>query len=92
MLVAMLQVWVDPEQVGKVTKIRIQQDNSGHASGWHLHKIVMEDLFNKETLEFPVDRWLCDDEDDGDVVRELPASWPGQEPLPGASKFRPFFY
>ena len=32
---------------------------------------------SQDALSFPVDRWLCDDEDDGDIVRELPV-----EPLP----------
>ena len=37
----------------------------------------------EETLEFEVNRWLDVAEDDGDVVRELAAEWPDEEPLPG---------
>ena len=47
------------------------------------HQIVFEDKFVGTQLEFPVDRWLDEDEDDGDRVRELPAQYPGEEPLPG---------
>ena len=40
----------------------------------------MENQLSFERLTFPVDRWLCDDEDDGDVVRELPVPEPDSNP------------
>ena len=43
----------------------------------------MENVASKNCLEFNVQRWLKVDEDDGDIVRELPAVWPGKDPLPG---------
>ena len=76
---------IDPTKVGKITKIRLEHDNGGAASGWRVEKVVLQDLLtpDQEQLEFPLTRWLCDDEDDGDVVREVAARWPGEEPLPG---------
>ena len=46
-------------------------------------QIVMANMASKDQLEFPVDRWLDEDEEDGSCVRELPAAWPEEEPLPG---------
>ena len=48
----------------------------------------MEDQTSKEVLEFPVDRWLDEDEDDGDIVRELPAQRHGEEPK-SSKKYNP---
>ena len=40
----------------------------------------MANLATKDELEFLLDRWLDEDEDDGSCVRELPAVWPEEEP------------
>jgi hypothetical protein len=48
-----------------------------------LCQVVFEDKFVGTVLEFPVDRWLDEDEDDGDIVREIPAQYPGETPLTG---------
>ena len=40
-----------------------------------------------EVLEFPFERWLDEDQDDGDVVREAAARWPDETPLKGESEW-----
>ena len=45
--------------------------------------VIQNRVDEEEVLEFEVNRWLDVAEDDGDVVRELPAEWPDDEPLPG---------
>ncbi|ELT98105.1 hypothetical protein CAPTEDRAFT_225952 [Capitella teleta] len=75
-------IWLEPEEVGKVRKIRIEHDNRHEGCGWHLNKILFEDKFVGTLVEFPVDRWLDEDEDDGDIVREIPAVYSGEDPLP----------
>ena len=38
----------------------------------------------KERFSFPCDRWLAEDEDDKEIVREIPAEAPSiKKPLPG---------
>ena len=46
----------------------------------HWLQVEMENQLTSERLEFLVNRWLCDDEDDGDVVRELPVRDPEPDP------------
>ncbi|XP_013396607.1 lipoxygenase homology domain-containing protein 1 isoform X2 [Lingula anatina] len=75
------KIFVDPEKVGKITKLRLEHDNSSSAPGWHVGKIVLDNVLDETQLEFPVNRWLDALEEDGDTVRELPAHWPGEEPI-----------
>ena len=43
----------------------------------------MENMSSKERFTFSCNRWLAKDEDDGAVVREIPAEGPGiKTPLP----------
>ncbi|GFR78063.1 lipoxygenase homology domain-containing protein 1 [Elysia marginata] len=72
--------------VGKPYKLRVWHDNEGSFAGWHLDKIELESLEGKERFTFPCDRWLAEDEDDKEIVREIPAEAPSiKKPLPGES-------
>ena len=74
---------VDLEDVGQPFKIRVQHDNKGNAPGWHLDHIEAENMFTKERYIFPCNRWLATDEDDHQIIRELPAEGPNiKKPLP----------
>lgn len=43
----------------------------------------MENMSTKERFTFSCNRWLAKDEDDGAIVREIPAEGPGiKTPLP----------
>ncbi|XP_033751254.1 lipoxygenase homology domain-containing protein 1-like isoform X2 [Pecten maximus] len=69
--------------IGKLYKIRVWHDNEGLASGWHLHKFVLENMTTKEKYNFKCGRWLADDEDDKSLIREMPAeSKEINKPLP----------
>lgn len=64
------------EEIGTPYKLRVYHDNSGRAAGWHLEKIEMENMTTNEKYLFMCNRWLADDEEDGSIVRELPAKGP----------------
>ncbi|XP_072032097.1 outer dynein arm-docking complex subunit 4-like isoform X3 [Amphiura filiformis] len=57
--------------LGKLTKVRIGHDNSGAGAAWYLDKVVVVDGSDMAHYEFDCDRWLADDEDDKQIVREL---------------------
>eukprot|EP00047_Mylnosiga_fluctuans_P014195 m.36272 g.36272 ORF g.36272 m.36272 type:complete len:2392 (+) comp5381_c0_seq2:48-7223(+) len=58
--------------IGAPFKVRVGHDGTGIGAGWHLNKIVLINQETKEGYEFICDRWLAKDEDDGEIVRELP--------------------
>ncbi|XP_063957148.1 lipoxygenase homology domain-containing protein 1-like [Lytechinus pictus] len=69
--------------VGKPYKLRVWHDNGGRGPGWHLDKIVMENVATGKTYTFPCQRWLAKDEDEGEIIRELPATADNiKRPLP----------
>lgn len=59
--------------VGTPLKLRIEHDNSGVAPGWHLERVLLENSDTRQTFTFNCRRWLARDEEDGAIVRELPA-------------------
>ena len=73
------QVKIEAESVGRPFKMRVFHDNSGNAPGWHLNKIEAHNAETKETYLFRCDRWLATDEDDGEIIREMPAEGSGIE-------------
>ncbi|KAH3887386.1 hypothetical protein DPMN_011402, partial [Dreissena polymorpha] len=74
---------VNIQDVGLPYKLRVYHDDSGRAAGWHLDRINIENISTKEKFEFLCNRWLAVGEDDGSIVRELPATGPGiKNPLP----------
>ncbi|XP_078677295.1 uncharacterized protein LOC144913960 isoform X2 [Branchiostoma floridae x Branchiostoma belcheri] len=68
--------------VGEVYKVRIGHDDSGASPAWYCREIHMEDVNTKEQFQFPVERWMARDEDDGEVCRELPVYRDGEPLLP----------
>ena len=64
---------VEFEKIGTPYKIRIGHDNSGAFAGWHLDRVEMTNMATNRTYTFKCNRWLATDEDDGSIVRELPA-------------------
>ena len=74
---------IETSDIGKPFKLRVWHDNKGSAAGWHLDRIEIENTRTKEKYFFICNRWLAKDEDDRQIVRELPAE--GDEikkPLP----------
>ena len=74
---------IETDQIGVPYKIRIGHDNRGSAPGWHLDRVELENIDTKEHYFFHCNRWLAEDEDDREVVRELPAEGEHiRKPLP----------
>ena len=72
--------------VGEINKILIGHDNKGLGSAWFLDTVTIEDLNTKRSYEFPCNRWLAKDEDDGQISRFLlpkNSTTPQRELTPG---------
>ncbi|KAI3372735.1 hypothetical protein L3Q82_023197 [Scortum barcoo] len=65
---------VELPDLGKLTKFRIWHEKRNPFAGWHLSKATLMKALMKEKYTFPCERWLDTNEDDNEVVRELPAS------------------
>uniref|UniRef100_A0A3B3CLJ0 Lipoxygenase homology PLAT domains 1b n=1 Tax=Oryzias melastigma TaxID=30732 RepID=A0A3B3CLJ0_ORYME len=63
---------VELPDLGKLTKLRIWHEKRSAFAGWHLVTIIK--TLTKEKYTFPCERWLDINEDDNEVVRELPAT------------------
>nr|XP_026691111.1 lipoxygenase homology domain-containing protein 1-like isoform X2 [Ciona intestinalis] len=73
---------VNVGSIGEIRKIRISHDNSGTSPGWLCESVTLTDQTTGEILQFPCNRWLSRDEDDGEICRELPARWSDKTVLP----------
>ncbi len=62
---------IECPNVGELNKIQIGHDNKGLAAGWFLDTVWVEDLTTKRTYEFPCNKWLAKNEDDGQITRFL---------------------
>ncbi|CAH1787210.1 unnamed protein product [Owenia fusiformis] len=57
--------------LGALKRVRIGHDNSGMGPGWFLDKVIVDDMDQNRVYDFPCNRWLADDEDDGHISRDL---------------------
>ncbi|KAK2194040.1 hypothetical protein NP493_3g07026 [Ridgeia piscesae] len=57
--------------LGTLHRVRISHDNSGFGPGWFLDKIIVDDTSQNRVYEFPCQRWLAENEDDGNISRDL---------------------
>ncbi|KAJ3604053.1 hypothetical protein NHX12_028794 [Muraenolepis orangiensis] len=59
--------------LGQVQRVRIGHDGRGGGCGWFLDKVLVreEGQAESQAVEFPCNRWLDRNEDDGQIVREL---------------------
>ncbi|XP_075955405.1 lipoxygenase homology domain-containing protein 1 isoform X1 [Anarhichas minor] len=74
---------VELPDLGKLTKLRIWHEKRNPFAGWHLSKASLMKTLTKDKYKFPCERWLDTNEDDNEVVRELPATGDSiAEPLP----------
>ncbi|ESO97796.1 hypothetical protein LOTGIDRAFT_208950 [Lottia gigantea] len=58
-------------KLGRLERIRIGHDDTGFGPGWFLDKVIVDDVAVSKVYEFPCQRWLASDEDDGQISREL---------------------
>ncbi|CAK8676643.1 unnamed protein product [Clavelina lepadiformis] len=61
----------DKLSIGDLQKLRVWHDSKGFGAGWHLEYIEVEDCSTQQKYMFPCGRWLADDEDDKQTIREL---------------------
>ncbi|CAL8344476.1 unnamed protein product [Lota lota] len=67
------EFFVESVTLGQVRRVRVGHDGRGGGCGWFLDKVLVreEGQPESEAIEFPCDRWLDRNEDDGQIVREL---------------------
>jgi len=56
---------------GELTKVRIWHDNKLLGPNWFLENVEIINESNDEEYQFPCNRWLAKDKDDGSLTREL---------------------
>ncbi|XP_013416715.1 lipoxygenase homology domain-containing protein 1 isoform X2 [Lingula anatina] len=74
---------IESPNLGPLKRLRVGHDNKGFSAGWYLDKIIVDDLDQSKVYEFPCDRWLAKDEDDGQISRELLVGVGPHDPTPG---------
>jgi len=62
---------IEAFDIGEMKSIRIGHDNSGVSAGWFLDQIDIDVSSIGKRFSFPCNRWLCKNEDDGEIEREL---------------------
>eukprot|EP00049_Salpingoeca_infusionum_P008102 m.131391 g.131391 ORF g.131391 m.131391 type:complete len:2461 (+) comp13915_c0_seq1:231-7613(+) len=67
---------IELPNVGKLRKLRVWHDDKGATSGWHLDSIELSKIDTGDTYTFHCAQWLATDQDDGEIIRELPATGP----------------
>ncbi|XP_062836432.1 oxygen-regulated protein 1 isoform X2 [Anolis carolinensis] len=75
---------IDTEDVGDLYKIRIGHNNSGETPAWYCKELQLQNLVTEEQFDFPVDKWLAENKDDGEICHECPVLRQGQPVLPVA--------
>ncbi|XP_050409617.1 lipoxygenase homology domain-containing protein 1 [Patella vulgata] len=65
------EFFIECPKLGRLEKVRIGHDDSGFGPGWFLEKVIVDDIAVSKVYEFPCQRWLASDEDDGQISREL---------------------
>lgn len=68
---------VEAADLGDLNKIRIGHDGTGWGSAWFLDKVYITNPISSKEWVFLCGRWLGKNEDDGQIVREIPASADG---------------
>ncbi|XP_056301849.1 lipoxygenase homology domain-containing protein 1-like [Danio aesculapii] len=74
---------IEMPDIGKIRKLRIWHEKRNPFSGWHLGRVTLMKTLTREKYSFVCNRWLDINEDDQEIIRELPAE--GKlvaEPLP----------
>nr|XP_015194523.1 PREDICTED: lipoxygenase homology domain-containing protein 1 isoform X1 [Lepisosteus oculatus] len=64
---------IELPDLGTLFKIRIWHEKRHPFAGWHLSKVTLMKTLTKEKYTFNCGRWLDVNEDDNEIIRELPA-------------------
>ncbi|XP_061733262.1 LOW QUALITY PROTEIN: lipoxygenase homology domain-containing protein 1 [Nerophis ophidion] len=74
---------VEMPDIGRLLKLRIWHEKRHPFAGWHLGRVTLLNTLTTEKYSFECGRWLDINEDDNEIVRELPATGAlCKEPLP----------
>uniref|UniRef100_A0A669B819 Lipoxygenase homology PLAT domains 1 n=1 Tax=Oreochromis niloticus TaxID=8128 RepID=A0A669B819_ORENI len=74
---------IEMPDIGRLLKLRIWHEKRHPFAGWHLGKVTLLKTLTMEKYSFECGRWLDINEDDNEIVRELPATGVLiDEPLP----------
>uniref|UniRef100_A0A3Q3VVE1 PLAT domain-containing protein n=1 Tax=Mola mola TaxID=94237 RepID=A0A3Q3VVE1_MOLML len=65
---------IEMPDVGRLLKLRIWHEKRHPFSGWHLAKVTLLKTLTMEKYSFHCGRWLDVNEDDNEIIRELPAT------------------
>ncbi|KAM6171655.1 oxygen-regulated protein 1 isoform 2-T2 [Erethizon dorsatum] len=68
--------------IGTPFKMRIGHTNSGLSPSWHCKKVQLQNMNSGKEFYIPVQRWLAQDQEDGEICREFPLLNKGQPILP----------
>uniref|UniRef100_A0A8C3KZD0 Lipoxygenase homology domains 1 n=1 Tax=Chrysolophus pictus TaxID=9089 RepID=A0A8C3KZD0_CHRPC len=64
---------IELPDLGTFYKLRIWHEKRNPFAGWHLDKVTLLKTLTKDKYSFNCGRWLDINEDDNEIVRELPA-------------------
>ncbi|XP_038664393.1 uncharacterized protein LOC119972132 [Scyliorhinus canicula] len=73
---------VNAKNIGKLYKIRIGHNNAGEFPGWHCESIYLKNIYSGQEYHLAVDSWMDQNQDDGEISREVPVMEDGQEVFP----------
>ncbi|XP_069074999.1 lipoxygenase homology domain-containing protein 1-like [Pleurodeles waltl] len=62
---------ITTKRLGGLFKLEIGHDGKGYGSGWFLEKVEITDFSDNEMHTFSCNRWLAEDEEDGQTVVQL---------------------
>ncbi|XP_062291185.1 lipoxygenase homology domain-containing protein 1 [Scomber scombrus] len=65
---------IEMPDIGRLLKLRIWHEKRNPFSGWHLARVTLLKTLTKEKYSFECGRWLDINEDDNEIIRELPAT------------------
>ncbi|XP_061658036.1 lipoxygenase homology domain-containing protein 1-like [Syngnathoides biaculeatus] len=65
---------IEMPDIGRLLKLRIWHEKRHPFAGWHLGRISLLKTLTMEKYAFECGRWLDVNEDDNEIVRELPAT------------------
>ncbi|XP_032706295.1 lipoxygenase homology domain-containing protein 1-like, partial [Lontra canadensis] len=73
---------INLKDIGEIYKIRIGHDNSGKDPAWYLEEIRLENIDTCEVYCLAVDSWIAENENGGDLWKEVPMARTNKASLP----------
>uniref|UniRef100_A0A3Q2GRI5 Lipoxygenase homology PLAT domains 1a n=1 Tax=Cyprinodon variegatus TaxID=28743 RepID=A0A3Q2GRI5_CYPVA len=65
---------IEMPDIGRLLKVRIWHEKRNPFAGWHLLQVTLLKTLTMDKYSFECGRWLDINEDDNEIVRELPAT------------------